>query len=60
MGVIPELAHIFETKMRAPFKCVFEVCRLSELLTLAQPADDSEAEKLDEEERQPKPIDPLT
>lgn len=28
LGVIPELAHIFETKMRAPFKAVFEVCRL--------------------------------
>lgn len=37
MGIIPELGHIFETKMRAPFKCVFEVCRLSELITLASP-----------------------
>jgi hypothetical protein len=48
MGVIPELAHVFETKMRAPFKCVFEVCRLSELMTLAQP--ESDAEKLDVDE----------
>lgn len=28
---IPELAQIFETKVRSPFKVVFEVCRLSEL-----------------------------
>ena len=28
---IPELAQIFETKMRTPFKVVFEVCKLSEL-----------------------------
>lgn len=40
MGIIPELAHVFETKMRAPFKCVFEVCRLSELLHLASPRPD--------------------
>lgn len=38
LGLIPELAHIFETKMRAPFKAVFEVCRLSELLELASPS----------------------
>ena len=29
--ILPELAQIFETKERAPFKCVFQVCRLSEL-----------------------------
>lgn len=32
LGVIPELAQIFETKVRAPYKAVFEVCRLSELI----------------------------
>lgn len=28
---IPELGAVYETKVRAPFKVVFEVCRLSEL-----------------------------
>lgn len=28
---VPELALIFETKVRTPFKVVFEVCKLSEL-----------------------------
>jgi hypothetical protein len=28
---IPELAAIYETKVRSPYKVVFEVCRLSEL-----------------------------
>jgi len=28
---IPELAQIYETKVRSPYKVVFEVCRLSEL-----------------------------
>ena len=28
---IPELGAVYETKARAPFKVVFEVCRLSEL-----------------------------
>ena len=32
LGNIPELAAVFETKARAPFKIVFEVCRLSELI----------------------------
>ncbi len=32
MGNIPELSGVFETKARAPFKIVFEVCRLSELI----------------------------
>ena len=32
LGSIPELAAIFETKARAPFKIVFEVCRLNELI----------------------------
>ena len=32
LGSIPELASVFETKARAPFKIVFEVCRLSELV----------------------------
>ena len=32
LGCIPELSSIFETKARAPFKIVFEVCRLSELM----------------------------
>jgi hypothetical protein len=50
MGVIPELGHVFETKMRAPFKCVFEVCRLSELITLASPrlGEQVDVERLDE------------
>lgn len=28
---VPELALIFETKVRTPFKVVFEVCKLSDL-----------------------------
>jgi hypothetical protein len=28
---VPELSIIFETKVRAPFKVVFEVCKLSEV-----------------------------
>ena len=32
LGNIPELSAVFETKARAPFKIVFEVCRLSELI----------------------------
>ena len=38
LGNIPELSAVFETKARAPFKIVFEVCRLSELVeeTLAE------------------------
>lgn len=32
LGNIPELSAVFETKARAPFKIVFEVCRLSELV----------------------------
>ena len=38
LGNIPELSAVFETKARAPFKIVFEVCRLSELIeiTLAE------------------------
>ena len=38
LGNIPELSGVFETKARAPYKIVFEVCRLSELLeeTLAE------------------------
>ena len=38
LGNIPELSAVFETKARAPYKCVFEVCRLSELIeeTLAE------------------------
>jgi hypothetical protein len=49
LGVIPELAHIFETKMRAPFKAVFEVCRLSELIKLASPRLNDQIERLDDE-----------
>ena len=32
LGNIPELSGVFETKARAPYKIVFEVCRLSELI----------------------------
>jgi len=32
LGNIPELSAVFETKVRAPFKIVFEVCRLSALV----------------------------
>ena len=32
LGNIPELCGVFETKARAPYKIVFEVCRLSELI----------------------------
>ena len=32
LGNIPELSAVFETKARAPFKMVCEVCRLSELI----------------------------
>lgn len=32
LGNIPELSAVFETKARAPYKIVFEVCRLSELI----------------------------
>jgi hypothetical protein len=32
LGNIPELSAVYETKARAPFKIVFEVCRLSELV----------------------------
>lgn len=31
LSCIPELSIIFETKVRAPFKVVFEVCKLSEV-----------------------------
>ena len=34
--MIPELAVCFETKERAPFKCVCEVVRLSELVRLSE------------------------
>ena len=42
LSTIPELAQVFETKARAPFKIVFEVCRLSELI--------EEVEELNKEE----------
>lgn len=32
LGNIPELSAVFETKARAPYKVVFEVCRLSDLV----------------------------
>ena len=32
LGAVPELAQVFETKARAPYKVVFEVCKLSELV----------------------------
>ena len=32
LSAIPELGQVFETKARAPFKIVFEVCKLSELI----------------------------
>ena len=33
---IPDLSIIFETKVRAPFKVVFEVCKLSEITLLVE------------------------
>ena len=36
LGNIPEISAVFETKARAPFKIVFEVCRLSELIEAAK------------------------
>jgi hypothetical protein len=42
LGCIPELSSIFETKTRAPFKIVFEVCRLSELIDEVQHQDVAE------------------
>ena len=42
LGNIPELSAVFETKARAPFKIVFEVCRLSELVAEAN-AEESKA-----------------
>ena len=44
MNAIPELGLVFETKARAPYKVVFEVCKLSELI--------EDAEKSMREERQ--------
>ena len=32
LNALPELGQVFETKSRAPFKIVFEVCKLSELI----------------------------
>ena len=32
LNALPELGQVFETKSRAPFKIVFEVCKLSELV----------------------------
>lgn len=34
LSCIPDLSIIFETKERAPFKIVFEVCKLSEIQEL--------------------------
>ena len=34
LSCIPDLSIIFETKVRAPFKVVFEVCKLSEIIQL--------------------------
>ena len=32
LSAVPELAQVYETKARAPYKIVFEVCKLSELV----------------------------
>ena len=47
LGNIPELSAMFETNARAPFKIVFEVCRLSELIeiTLAEEKEAAAKEK---------------
>jgi hypothetical protein len=37
--LIPELAVVFETKERAPFKVVFEILKLSELEKMSAEAD---------------------
>ena len=34
MSIIPELAIPFDTKKRAPFRCVFETVKLSEIIKL--------------------------
>ena len=44
LGNIPELSAVFETKARAPYKIVFEVCRLSELIEISQ-EEESKARK---------------
>ena len=43
LNCIPDLSVIFETKERAPFKVVFEVCKLSEVKELVQNNLDLEA-----------------
>ena len=40
------MAQIFETKVRTPFKIVFEVCRLSELKGEYQPKRSSPVKKV--------------
>ena len=51
LGCIPELAIIFETKVRAPYKIVFEVCRLSELIEeVEQQMREVDDVKLDEDD----------
>jgi len=37
LSCIPELAVVFETKVRAPYRAVFEVCKLSELKRMLSP-----------------------
>ncbi len=32
LNCVPALSIIFETKVRAPFKVIFEVCKLSEVI----------------------------
>lgn len=41
LNCIPELSVIYETKVRAPFKVVFEVCKLSEIHVLIEESSDS-------------------
>ena len=53
LGCIPELASIFETKARAPFKIVFEVCRLNELI------EEVEVQMRAEQEEIPLDADPV-
>ena len=44
MSVIPELAQVFETKVRAPYRAVFEVCKLSELKRIVAPGTEEKKE----------------
>ena len=52
MNILPELAQPFNTKMRAPFKVVFETVRLSEIKHFHLADKLKTAEEIIEEEKQ--------